>query len=274
MGDIWFGTKEHSQWVQCPSIDMSAGKVGWEVVSKFLNGGNYVRRSTAAAKQYGMEWGLKSRDTIRPILDYADFMYGPGDIFFCDPFAMDKNALPTYWAAPYVNAIDGPLTTSTRPALTDLGASTNGYPTRRGGITGTRSIYIPIPPGYTAHVGVHSAVAMGGSIRVYTTISGVRQPSPTTLTPLTTATSTRFNYTSAVSVANRGIEIENVGDVSYDGMIVQILPTGVTPATGGFISGQGHSGLQFAGQPEYWEYSSGLDKVRAKATLVEVGAWR
>lgn len=272
---IWFGTKEHAQWVECPRINMDAGKVGWETITKFLNGGSYVRRSTTAAREYILEWGLKSRDALRPIMDYADFLYGAGDIYWCDPMAMDKNMLPAYWAAPFMNGVDGPLVSSTtRPVNTDLLTSTNGYPTRRGGIHGTHSIYIPIPPGYTAHVGVHSDVAMGGTLRVHTTINGVRQVSPTTLTALTTASTTRTNATFAAAVANRGIEIENVGNVVYSGMIVQILKTGTSVAAGGFISGQGHSGLQFAAQPSYFEYSAGNDLVQASAQLIEVGAWR
>jgi hypothetical protein len=55
--------------------------------------------------------------------------------------------------------------------------------------------------------------------------------------------------------------------------MVQVLETGVTPATGGFISGQGNSGLQFITQPQYVPYSAALDKVGVVAELAEYYGW-
>lgn len=68
------------------------------------------------------------------------------------------------------------------------------------------------------------------------------------------------------------------GNVTY-GWTNSALPNAstsyqyVTPTTGGYISGQGHSGCKFAEQPKLQNYSSAMDKVALTATLVEVGAW-
>jgi hypothetical protein len=55
--------------------------------------------------------------------------------------------------------------------------------------------------------------------------------------------------------------------------MVQVLETGVTPETGGFISGQGNSGLQFTAQPAYTPYSAALDKVGVVVELTEYYGW-
>jgi hypothetical protein len=55
--------------------------------------------------------------------------------------------------------------------------------------------------------------------------------------------------------------------------MIQVLETGVTPETGGFISGQGNSGLQFVSQPTYTPYSSALNKVGVVAELAENYGW-
>lgn len=289
MGLMYMATEKYGAWVECPRINMQAGKVGWETVTKFLNGGNYVRRSTAAAKEYEMEWGLRTRDQLRPVLDFADGLYGD-DVYFCDPFAMDKNVLPSYWATPFMNAIDGPLVSmngtvadtfdpqTLRPNLVDI-VPQNGYPTRAGGIEGAHSIFIPVPMGYRFDFGYHDDVNLGGQISVQEVSSGVPVGPAFVPTTLAVGSSTRFNLSIDFSTANRGVRISTSPTLAphalrYTGMMAQIVPIGKTASTGGFISGQGHSGLQFATQPTYYEYSAALDKVQASAKLVEVGAWR
>lgn len=271
---MYFGTKGNMQYVPCPRIDQAAGKTDWSTATKQLNGGNYTRRSAAAAREYTMTWGLRTQSELAPIIDYADGLYGGGYIYFLDPFIMARNVLPTFWSNPYLNTLDGPLTGSTRPVATDHLTGTNGYPTRSGGVTGTHSIYIPVPTGYTLNVGIHvqSGVTAGGTMRVWTVAGAVRTGTVVTLTNLTTASTTRTNATFAGG-ATTGYEIENNGDMLYTGMIAQVRPTGQAVPTGGFISGQGHSGMRFLRQPEFYQYSAPNDKVRAGAVLIEEEAW-
>jgi hypothetical protein len=262
-GTMWMATEQYGQWIPCPRINMQAGKVSWGVVSKYLNGGNHVRRSLTAAKEYTIEWPLKSRDLLRPILDFADGFYGTGDIYFTDPFAMDKNVLPAYWAAPYLNAIDGPLVSSSwsqwpptangimstvsRPTLTQLSGSTSGFPIMSGGIKGVHRLFVPVPQGYTIHLSIHhTSASAGGVFKIQPYVAGATSGSVSTpaISTLSAAVLTGFTY--AASAAHAGIEISTTGDVNYTGMMAQIHKTGTSPNTAQpFVSGQGHSGLQF-----------------------------
>lgn len=293
MGDMWFATKQYGQWIPCPRVNMQAGKISWGAMSKYLGGGNYVRRSTAAAKEYSMEWALNSRDALRPVLDFADGMYGTDDVYFCDPFAMDKNVLPAHWASGYINAIDGPLTANTfsqwppsttgimtgvsRPSLISSNQSINGFPMQSGGSFGEHRLFIPIPIGYSIWFSIHAAASNpGGLVEINVLEKGVVVSGPFFPATNTLTDPVLSGFSTFAATAHRGIEIKLSGELYYTGMMAQIIPTGVTPDVyGGFKSGQGHSGLQFAPPGvEYYEYSSALDKVQASATLVEVGSWR
>lgn len=53
------------------------------------------------------------------------------------------------------------------------------------------------------------------------------------------------------------------------GLIVQVLPTGVTPETGPFISGQGQAGMQFEGRVQATPYSLAHDSFGLSVKLVE-----
>ena len=152
---VWFGTKGLEQWVPCPSVDVPATKQGYGEAKAFLGGGAYVRRSKVSAKRYTMSWVQKSRDTLAPIQDYADGVYGNGFMYYLDPFAMDRNVLPSYIAQPAQNFYDGPFVVDgIRPTLLTDATSVNGYPVESAVYTITStskvpSLYVPIPPGYT-----------------------------------------------------------------------------------------------------------------------------
>ena len=278
--NVWFGTREYMQWVPAPAIDVQAGKVGHEGSANFLNGGAWVRRSKAAAKTYSMSWNLKKRDEIQPILDYADGMYGNGLIYYSDPFAMDKNVLPSYWAAPYINAYDGPLVVgNTRPTIT-TGAVENGYPYESANYTLTTTsvspkIFIPIPPGYRAYVGAHGQSVSGTTTVRVTPYVGTTAQTAVNLTLLSKAA----NPTNWISTATHtGIELSLVatanGVLRLHGIVVQVLPAGSTSPVGGFISGQGTSGLSFVSQPAVSQYNAALDRIGVSADLIETGAWQ
>jgi hypothetical protein len=70
-----------------------------------------------------------------------------------------------------------------------------------------------------------------------------------------------------------GIEVYVENSTKYAGAMIQILPNGTTPSTGGFISGQGNAGCEFDAQPTQTAYSSALDKVGMTAKLIEVDEW-
>lgn len=277
MSDVWFGTKANMQWVPAPATDIDATKQGYGVTTPFLSGGVYVRRSKTAAKRYAFSWNLKPREEIQPILDYADGVYGDGFIYYLDPFAMDRNVLPSYWASPFLNCYDGPLIVDgVRPELVTAASIINGYPLESARYylysnSVVPKLYVPVPPGYTAHIGAHGAVE-SGSANVHLTYGG----SDHNLTLLSVASSTRTNATVS-GTSYSGFELSfssgTSGILRLDGIIVQVLPSGAVSPPGGFISGQGSSGLSFQSQPVVSQYSAALDKVGVSAELIETEAW-
>ena len=346
---MWFGTRDYPQWISCPVVDADMSKVGWQSQQQYLNGGARVRRSSTAHKEYNLSWNLQSRDNIRQINDYADGIYGDGLIYFLDPFAMDKNVLPQYWAAPMLGADDGPiLHGGVRPTIVATGTNGFGYPVKSAvyavkadatitgavgsgsvvtftaantyavgdvvsisGITpsvynlgtvtiatasstqftvnntavGTYSsggtatvarpqLYIPIPAGYTAWIGAHGSATGTAAVKVTPTVGPATLGTPVNLTLLDVTSDTRVNESfDGDSYSGVLIELAGVGNLTLAGLIMQVIPTGVDAAIGGFISGQGNSGCHFAEQPKLQNYSSAMDLVGMTARLVEVGAW-
>lgn len=279
MGRVWFGTREQMQWVPDPAVEVRAGKSGWQMAANFQNGGAAVRRSKTSAKSYGFSWNLKTRDEIRPILDYADGIYGDTYIYYVNPFAQDKNVFPSYWATPFMNAYDGPVTIGgVRPTLSLSGVS-NGYPRESAVYTLTTtstvpSIYLPIPEDCRAYIGAHGASLTGTTTVRVRPHTGLSVGSWTNLT-LLPKTGVLTNYISASGVT--GIEVSMVatvnGTLRLDGLVAQMLPAGSVAPSGAFISGQGQSGMLFASQPVVSEYSAAMDKVGVSAELIEVEAW-
>lgn len=172
---MYFGTKERMTWVKCPAFDMGMSKVGWGTTSLFLNGGASVRRSSTSHKEYGMSWNLASHTDIAEISDYADGLYGDDLIYFLDPFAIDTNLLPQYWAVPRLAAQDGPVFTGSDVRPTQVATESNpfSYPTMSAVYTfdvtsNFASLYIPLPTGYTFHFGAHGASTGTAAVAVST----------------------------------------------------------------------------------------------------------
>ena len=265
--------------VRAPSVNMPSSKQGYFNKVDFLNGGTSVRRSTAAHKNYTMSWNSLDRDEARKILDLADGVYGSGPFYVHDPISADRNALPQWWATPSQGLSDGlALNNGTRGVAVSTPANGLNYPVSSITYTvlsgETRRVWVPIPDGYTAWVGAHGSNGTGGTVVATPTISAGSSGSPTTLTLLSVTSSTRFNQ-SFSSASYDGVELSlgGAGTLTLSGIMVQVLETGVTPGAGGFISGQGNSGLQFVSQPAYTPYSSALDKVGVVAELTEYYGW-
>lgn len=278
---VWFGTKDHMQWIPTPKVDVPAGKTGFSNAVQFMNGGQWQRKSKASAKKYTFSWNLKSRDAIRPVLDYNDGLYGDGWIYYCHPFAMDKNVCPAYWATPYINAYDGPVVVDdARPELVNTGSVVNGFPIESAIYTVTStsripSVFLPIPPGYTLHIGAHGELLSGSAaVKIIEHITPAGGPE-SNLT-LLTKTDALTNYTVSGSTYT-GVTITltsaSTGQLQLDGIIAQVLKDGADAPTGPFISGQGQSGMEFAGDPEVSDYNVAYDLVGVSANFIETEAW-
>lgn len=277
---FYIGTKQRLTEVRAPSVNMPSGKQGFSNELIFTNGGASVRRSVASHKRYTLTWNAVDRDDARVVLDIADGLYGQGDVYWHDPFVADRNCLPQWWATPAQGGYDGlPLNAGNRGTLVDTPSNTLSFPLESIEYTVTanqsRTVWIPIPPGYTAHVGAYGQDGTGGTVEVVPTLAGQEVAAPTTLTLLDVTDNSRFNATFAASSGYDGIELSlgGAGTITLSGLMVQVLEDTVTPETGGFISGQGHSGVSFLTQPNYTPYSAVHTKAGMAAQFVETGGW-
>ena len=154
-------------------------------------------------------------------------------------------------------------------------ANTADYPSFSARYTFTaksipRSFYLPIPPGYKLHAGFHGSRTGGASIQV-TPVGGA----PVKLTPLglgQTRVNTEFSGVSGVDIMLAGAIGETI---TLSALVLQIIRADKVPEAGGYISGRGHSGCAFAGEPNVIALSSVNERaeVSGAAKLVEVGAW-
>jgi hypothetical protein len=276
---MWFGTRDYAQWIPVPSVGADMSKMGFGSRADFLNGGAAVSRSKTSHKEYNLSWGLQSRDKLRPIMDFADGIYGEGPFYFIDPFAADKNILPQYWASPMLGCYDAPLLGgSTIPAIFTTVANTNKYPVKSAfyTLTGTtnRQLYIPIPTGYAFNIGAHGSATGSCAVTVTPVVSGTTYGTASNLTLLATTSTTRTNLViSGASYTGVLVGLTGSGTITLAGIIGQIVPVGTAIPAGGFISGQGNSGCEFDAQPQLQNYSVALDKVALTVKMIEVGSW-
>lgn len=272
MNRMYFGTRERMTWIPCPAIDADLSKAGWAATGRYLNGGGWVRRSATAGKVYRFSWNLTTQAELRKFLDYADGLYGQGPFYFIDPFATE-NVLPAYWASPRLAALDAPpLVIDQRPELVDTPENTYGYPTKSAVYTFDADdefaeLWIPIPEGYSLHVGVHGSATGDAGVRVTP-----QDSTPTTPALLGVTTPELTNHVVS-GVRSATLSVAGTGTLTLAGVVAALLPDGQPAPTGYFPSGQGHSGCDFENYPSVNGYSAALDKVGATATLIEVGAW-
>lgn len=280
---MWFGTRNFERWVPDFETGPTFGKEAWGTETTGLNGGAWVRNSTSSHRVYTVTWPpVRSRDELRPIADFADGVYDDHDgvnlIYFIDPVAADRNVAPQGLAFPGQSDAM-PLVRGIHPKLVPTAPNALGYPARSAQYTfaGTETpvpLYIPIPPGFTLWFGVHGTIAAdtGFNVTPYTKAVAAAPVVPAALGVDDTA---RVN--APFTAPYTGVEIAVIpsGTPIISSVIVQVLPNGATPQTGGFISGQGHSGCQFVGKPAQTVYTvaKGRDQIGMSAKLTETGAW-
>lgn len=278
-GQMWMGMRGYERWVKAPltgNLDFS--RVGWQAQTQYLNGGASMRSSTASHKEYAMAW-RGTRHEMRLISDLSTGMFGTGLIYFIDPVAADKNVLPLQWSFPALAAIDGPVFvgTSARPSTVPTPANSFGYPVtsvQYAATTTSKSIYVPIPPGYTAWFGYAGGTGGAGPIRLTPIVPGNANGTVIIPTMLAVTDPTLIN-TQIPGGTNIGVVIDWNGATAAPvaGMMMVILPNGTAPNAQTFHSGQGHSGCKFAAKPSMTPYSVPADSVGLSAKLIETGDW-
>jgi hypothetical protein len=132
------------------------------------------------------------------------------------------------------------------------------------------------PDGYTLWMGFHGHHGSTGSVFGQAHKNGVAA-TPTAIIPLGVNSTTRVNASFSSSIADKVefylAKTESTSCTFYvSGLIAQLLRTGKTPETGGFISGRGTTGLEFATIPEVEYYSAAINngQVGMSATFAEV----
>jgi hypothetical protein len=283
---MYFGTRELMQWIACPNVEIPQSKRGWSTKTDYLNGGAYVRRSTAAHKEYEFTFDPVTRDEMRTFLDYADRLYGDGPFYWIDKWNSDVNLLPQWAASPFQILDDAPNAYATSATVTQAAtpANTLGYPTRSARFTFTADSapkygpWVPIPPGYTAWVGAHGFDQDGLEVVITPTTGAATYGTPQNATILPVTSTTRVTDPIAASSGATGLVLSLDGadgdSIALSGVIVQVLPDGVSPLAGGYLSGQGQSGSSFAEMPDYIPYSAAFGTGAVTATLVETEGWR
>ena len=277
---MWFGNRNHMQWIACPEVGADYGSQGNSQSGAYLNGGAFHRQTLNAAKRWSFNWSMTSRDTVRKLTDYVEGVYGPGLIYWTDPFTMDRNVLPQSWAVPALGAedaitLDG---SDTRPTLVATSANSLGYPPFSAVYSvasnaNVRRLYVPIPPGHKAWVGVHGGTSTG-RVMVQPT-SGVNPTGSPTAVPVASVAAALFSHSFSAPAGVGGIELylEKGKNYILSGLMVQVLPNGQSPNITSFVSGQGASGAQFDGFPSKEAYSAAFDLVGVSAEFIETEQW-
>ena len=266
--NMWFGTRERMSWVPCPAINADISHEGWSDSGTYLGGGGYARGSRAAHKVYGLSWNTASREEVYSVVDYASGAYGSGLIYFLDPFVADANVLPEQWSAPGKVDSNGPslLTTAALPTVANTSTNTIGLPVRTATYTvanNGKEIWVPVPPGHALYLGWHGSRTSTGTV----------QANGAAVTALAVNSATLTNTIVTPTGGGVTLRLWGSGQVTIAGLMAQVLPTGSPHPTGRWILGRGHSGCRFQERPKVVGLSAALDRVSARATLIETGDW-
>jgi hypothetical protein len=114
-------------------------------------------------------------------------------------------------------------------------------------------------------------------LKVQPTANGANSGAPVLIPTTAVTTVTRFGGSVDATGGVNGIDITIDTSASYSlticGLILQVLPTGQTPADGGFLTGRGNSGCVFNNKPNVMPYNLPGDSIGMTAKMIEVGDW-
>lgn len=292
-GQVYFGNANFQTFIEAPLSGLQASSTGYSATTNLLNGRSFVKRSYGASRTFSGSWVGPMNSTVlaeslHTIKDFADGVYGSGNVYWLDPFATATNLMPPHWAAPMLDETDWPSLSATVTPTFVAGTYANNYPIKRAVYSlpashaDTKKLTLIIPSTHTLHFGWHSTSASisassAAGIRVVPyNLTGVAQTAVNPPSILAGGTQ-RTNQTFSGSTTSR-VEIflaNGAGSTSVANlvaMIAQVLPNGNTVATGGFISGRGTTALQFSSPIEIEYYSSSINngQIGLSATLTEV----
>ena len=274
---IYFGNKGSMQWVKAPTVDFDASRVGWTSQVQFLNGGTSVRSSVASHANVNLAWGLMSNEEARTILRP---LRSGQPVYWVDPFV--DNHLPQAWAEPWRAGYDGPIldNSDVRPKLVPQ-AVVNDYPAEAAEYTLTaateglrKSVWLPIPPGYTMHIGATGQVVSGTAQLQIQSDSGA----PYNMTYTAPSATNPYTVNIAGGSGGNGVTFRLVGTgvIRLRSIMAHLAPTGSQPPSGGFVEGEGIGASLPGSEPSESRYSAVLNGQNRTVSvrLVEVGSWQ
>lgn len=289
---VWMGVRGAERWFRAPAPRTSFQPTGWSAMSQGRNGRAVGRRSRATHMEYDLAWNSVSTDDARVL---TDMFYGVDAtnldelIHWLDPM-VKKNVLPVHWSFPGLSVTDGPIIGSVqRPTAVVTAANSKNLPKVSARFTGNGipgpMCYIPIPPGYAAHVGVHYATAAAAnSVVVAHSLNGSISAGPSAIilpgigpsdaTRFTTVIPRTGNMTGIGLRIQPGTSVNGTvlpNDGAIAGMMVEVLPVGQSPVGQGWVSGEGNSGCRMFEPPTKTPISAYRDRVSVGARLIEVG---
>mgnify|MGYP006921316401 CR=1 FL=1 len=288
-GQFYFGTEGRMRWMRAPSIGMDSGAVGRGTDGTTANGLGYVNQSVGTHRQYLMEWPPSSSLPEAAVMEgYRNRVYGRGPLYFHSPLTLPYNVLSARHAAPAMACgLEGTsfIDQYTPTAVATSGAGTNDLPAESAyydllnaavGFQLADSVFIPVPPGYTAYVGsFYQATGTGVVAVVPVDLSGADGASVT----LTALANNATNIVPDVFYSVSGLRLwlgktsSGAASVLNAANIIRMYPDGEAPDTAGpWLPGMGHSGCRFVGEPTHIT-NGGMygGMVSYAATLKEVG---
>lgn len=287
---LWFGTREYSRWLPAPLSGADMNPEGWSAGGTLISGGGYQISSFNSHKVYTFGWSdASSPEVAQCMKSYADGSFGRGLIYFQDPHAYARNILPARWADPGMTVEATPIARGAiATSVLASGFEANQLPVfatqivlnaTSSNFRGTDdALYIPIPQGYTLHIGAIYTYTGQGGIFVTPAPSATSVGTNTRLTqlPVNSATLTSHSFSGVPGVwLWVGKVATGNASVTVNAMTARLAKTGSpAPNKGPWIGGMGHSGVRFASRPT-WTANSGVNEgqVGFAASFREVGSW-
>jgi hypothetical protein len=285
---VYFGNKNKQTWIDAPQSGMTASSAGWSSEEMLLDGRVSIKRSKGSHRRFEMSWlgsmnDTTTQDSLHTIKDFADGIYGNGPYFWLDPFAVDQNLFAPHWATPSLGNQGWPELAPELTAGYYASSVSNNYPSSYVGyvtpdnFVSANKFVIPIPVDYTLNFGWHGpsgGATSGIRIVPYLRTDGTAATAinPTMITAggtIRTNTKIKGDTYSYVEIF---VATTSASELAITGMIAQVLPESDSVASGGFISGRGTTGIEFATSPEIEYYSAAINngQIGMSATLVEV----
>jgi hypothetical protein len=292
---VYFGNDQKQVWINAPQTAMVASSAGYVFEQQLLSGFTFVKRSDASHRRFEMAWlgslnAPELEDSLQVIKEFSDGIHGNSKLFWNDPYATTTNLFSPAWATPFMSIgtdwdaicpddagiTKEVVTTASISAL--VGNNTQGYPANSAKFIAPDSPTLEsdkftfyVPSGYTLWIGLHGHHGETGAVYGKAYKNNVAA-TPTAITALGVDSTSRVNASFSSTVADKvEFYIAKIASGSctfhISGIIAQILPTGVTPATGKFLSGRGTTGLQFATFPQIEYYSANLNNGQVGMSL-------